>query len=105
MIQINRNQKIKLLILVVLLKGLITILKSMKQRVKFLILVIQQQTAVASVENKIPNISNLVKKKEHNAKVTEIENKLNNHNHDKCIDNSEFNKLAVDAFNARIAQD
>ena len=42
-IQINKNQKIKFLILAVLLKRLITILKSLKQRVKFLILVIQQQ--------------------------------------------------------------
>ena len=36
-------------------------------------------------------------------KITGIENKLNNHNHDKYIDNSDFNKLAVDVFNARIA--
>ena len=31
-------------------------------------------------------------------KVTEVENKLNNHNHDKYIDTSEFNKLAVDVL-------
>ena len=37
-------------------------------------------------------------------KVADIENKLNNHNHDKYIDTSEFNKLAADVFNARIAQ-
>ena len=37
-------------------------------------------------------------------KITGIENKLNNHNHDKYIDNLEFNNLAVDVFNARIAQ-
>ena len=48
--------------------------------------------------------SNLVKKADYNTKVTEIENKLNNHNQDKCIDTSEFNKLAVDIFNAKIAQ-
>ena len=30
--------------------------------------------------------------------------KFNNHNHDKYIDTSEFNKLAVDVFNARITQ-
>ena len=46
----------------------------------------------------------MVKKTDYNTKVTEIENKLNNHNHDKCIDTLEFNKLAVDVFNARIAQ-
>ena len=32
-----------------------------------------------------------------------MENKLNNHNRDKYIDNSEFNKLAVDVFNARLS--
>ena len=47
---------------------------------------------------------NLVKKTDYNSKITEIENKLNDHNHDKYIDTSEFNKLAVDVFNARIAQ-
>ena len=56
------------------------------------------------VENKIPSVSNLVKKTDYDTKVTEIENKLNNHNHDKHIDTSEFKKLAVDVFNARIAQ-
>ena len=62
------------------------------------------KTALATVENKIPSVSNLVKKTDYNTKFTEIESKLNNHNHDKCIDTSEFNKLAVDVFNARIAQ-
>ena len=46
----------------------------------------------------------MVKKTDYNTKVTQIENKLNNHNHDKYIDTSEFNKLAVDVFNATIAQ-
>ena len=50
------------------------------------------------------SVSNLVKKADCNTKVIEIENKLNNHNHDKYIDTSEFNKVAVDIFNARIAQ-
>ena len=45
-----------------------------------------------------------LKKTDYNTKVTEIENKLNNHNHDKYIDTSEFNKLSVDVFNARITQ-
>ena len=45
----------------------------------------------------------MVKKTVYNTEVTEIENKLNNHNHDKYIGTSEFNKLAVDVFNARIA--
>ena len=41
---------------------------------------------------------------DYNTKITEIENKLNNHNHDKYIDTSEFNKLTADVFNARLAQ-
>ena len=46
----------------------------------------------------------LLKKTDYDTKVTEIENKFNNHNHDKYIDTQEFNKLAADVFNARIAQ-
>ena len=62
------------------------------------------KTALTTVENKIPNGSNLVKKTDYNTKITEVENKLNNQNHDKHIDTSEFNKLAADFFNARLAQ-
>ena len=62
------------------------------------------KTELTAVENKIPSVSNLVKKADYNTKVTEIENKINNHNHDKYIDTSEFNKLAGDVFNARLAQ-
>ena len=62
------------------------------------------KTALTAVENKIPNVSSLFKKTDYDTKVTEIENKLNNHNHDKYIDTSEFNKLAADVFNARLAQ-
>ena len=62
------------------------------------------KTALTTVENKIPDVSNLVNKTDYNTKVTEIENKVNNHNHDKYIDTSEFNKLTADVFNARIAQ-
>ena len=47
----------------------------------------------------------MVKEINYNTKVTEIEKKLNNHNHDKYIDNPEFNKLAADVFNARTAQE
>ena len=54
------------------------------------------KSAITAIENKIPSVSDLVKKTDHNTKVTEIENKLNNHNHDKYIDTSEFNKLAAD---------
>ena len=62
------------------------------------------KTALTAIENKIPSVGNLVRKTDYNAKVTEIENKLNNHNHDKYIDTSEFNKLAADVFNARLGQ-
>ena len=62
------------------------------------------KTALTTVENKLPTFSNLFNKTDYNTKVTEIENKLNNHNHDKYIDTSEFNKLAADVFNARLAQ-
>ena len=63
------------------------------------------KTASTTVDaNKIPDVTNSVKKTDYNTKVTEIENKLNNHNHDKYIDTSKFNKLAVDVFNARLTQ-
>ena len=62
------------------------------------------KAALTTVENKIPSVSNLVKKSDYNTEVIEIDNKLNNHNYDKYLDTSEFNKLAVDVFNARIAQ-
>ena len=37
-------------------------------------------------------------------KNTEIENKLADHNHDKYITTPEFNTLAADVFNAKLAQ-
>ena len=40
----------------------------------------------------------------YSTKITDIENKLTNHNQDKYIDTSEFNKLATDVFIARVAQ-
>ena len=58
---------------------------------------------VDKVENRIPDISNLVKKTDYNTKITNIDNKLNNHNHDKYIDTSKFNTLAINVFNARLA--
>ena len=62
------------------------------------------KTALTTVEHKITSTSNLIKKTDYNTRVTEIENKLNDHNHDKYIDSSEFNKLATTVFNAGIAQ-
>ena len=46
----------------------------------------------------------LLKKTDYDTTVTEIENKLNNHNHDKYITTPEFNTLAADVFNARLAR-
>ena len=62
------------------------------------------KTALNTVENKIPSISGLVKKTDYNTKITDIENILNNHNHDKHVASSEFNTLAANVFNARLAQ-
>ena len=62
------------------------------------------KTALTTVENKIPNITGLVKKTNYNTKITDIENKLNNHNHDKYVATSEFNTLAANVFNTRLAQ-
>ena len=56
------------------------------------------------MENKIPDVSNLVKITDYDTKVTEIQNKLNNHNRDKYITTLEFNTLAADVFNARLAR-
>ena len=61
-------------------------------------------SALTAIENKIPSISNLVKKTDCNTKIIEIEKKLTDHKHDEYITTPEFNKLAVDVFNARLAQ-
>ena len=58
---------------------------------------------MTALENKIFSINNLVKKT-YDTIVTEIEKELADHNHDKYISTTEFNKLATDAVNARIAQ-
>ena len=63
-----------------------------------------KKTSLTTVENKIPDVSSLVKKTDYDTKVTEIEYKLNNHSHDKYITTPEFNTLAKDVFNARLAQ-
>ena len=62
------------------------------------------KAALTAVEIKIPDVGNLVKKTGYNTKITEIEYKLNNHNHYKYITTAEFNTLADDVFNARLAQ-
>ena len=62
------------------------------------------KTASSTVENKIPSIIGLVEKTDYNTKITDIENKLNNHNNDKHVATSEFNTLAANVFNVRLAQ-
>ena len=62
------------------------------------------KTALTTVENIIPSITGLVKKTDYYTKITDIENILNNHNHDKYVATSEFNNLAANVFNARLAQ-
>ena len=46
----------------------------------------------------------LKKKTDWNTKITEVEKKLTYRNHDKYITTPEFNTLAADVFNARLAQ-
>ena len=60
-------------------------------------------TALTAVKNKILDVSSLVKKTDYNAKISEIENKVKDHNHDKYITTPEFNTMATDVFNERLA--
>ena len=60
--------------------------------------------ALTAVEIKMLIISNLVKKSDYSTKITEIKKKLTDHNHDKYITTPEFNRLAADIFNVRLAQ-
>ena len=60
--------------------------------------------ALTVVENKIPNINSLVKKTDYDVKITKLEKKLTDHNHDKYITTPEFNNIAANFFNARLAQ-
>ena len=62
------------------------------------------KTALTAVENKIPDVSSLVKKTNYDTKISELEKKLTDHNHDKYVTTPEFNTLAADVFNARLAQ-
>ena len=68
---------------------------------------------ITEIEGKIPSISGLAtnaalttaeNKTYYNTKTSEIEKKLTDHDHDKYITTPEFNTLAVDVFNVRLAQ-
>ena len=63
------------------------------------------KTVLVAVENKITNVSSLVKKTNHDTKFSELEKKLTDLNHEKYITTPEFNTLADDDFNARLAQE
>ena len=45
-----------------------------------------------------------LKKTNYDRKISELEKKLTYHNHGRYITNPEFNNLAADVFNARLAQ-
>ena len=63
------------------------------------------KAALTTVDNKIPNIISLVKKKtDYDTKITDIEKKLTDLDHDKYIITPEFNTLAANAFNVKLAQ-
>ena len=52
-------------------------------------------TALTAVENKKSNVSNLLKKTDYNTKISEIDKNITDHDHDKCITTSYFNKLTA----------
>ena len=65
----------------------------------------QVKKKIHSITNKIPNTSNLIKKTDYDTKISKIENKLaTDHNHDKCINTQDFNKLTSEIFTARLAK-
>ena len=45
-----------------------------------------------------------LKKTDYDIKITEIETKLADHNYDKYITTTEFNKLSTDVFNVKLPQ-
>ena len=61
------------------------------------------KTALAAVENKIPSVSSLVKKN-YDTEMSENEKKITDHEDEKYITTLEFNTVAVDDFNTRLAQ-
>ena len=60
-------------------------------------------SASTAIENKKPGVSSLVKKTGCNTKISDIEKKIIDHSHDNYISTPEFNTLAEDVFNARLA--
>ena len=60
--------------------------------------------ALTAIGNTMSNTSSLVKKNRLWHKITEIEKKLTDQYHNKYITTLEFNTLATDISNARVAQ-
>ena len=52
----------------------------------------------------VHDVSSLVKKKDYNGKISDINKKVIDHDHDKYITTSEFNKLTTQNFAARLSQ-
>ena len=61
-------------------------------------------SALTPVENIIPDVSSFIKKTNYDTKISDIENKITDHNHNKYITTPEFNTMAANIFNARLAQ-
>ena len=62
-------------------------------------------SALTAVDNKIPDVSSLVKKKQTmTQKYLILKKKIADHDHDKYITTPEFNTMAANVFNARLAQ-
>ena len=62
------------------------------------------KTALTAVENKMPSVCSFVKETNYDTKISKLEKQLTDHNHAKYITTPEFNALAADVFNARLAQ-
>ena len=61
-------------------------------------------SALTAVEKNFSSVSNLVKKTDYDTKYSELEKKITDHKHNKYITTSEFDKLTVENFAARLAQ-
>ena len=59
---------------------------------------------LAAVENKIPDVSILVKTTDYDTKISDIEKRITDHDHEKYITTPEFNTMAANVFNTRLAQ-
>ena len=62
------------------------------------------KAALSAVENEILDVSSLVQKAVYDTKNSELGKKPTDHNYDKYITTPEFNTLAADAFNVKLAQ-